>query len=86
MGPVDAGDSDDEGPLSEVPTSKPKVAAGVPAFSMGRPERSGADLFEEENAAVAGEDVTVLLQAENQEFAVKVRAAQRPGRAVPAPT
>jgi len=64
---------DDDVPLNEVLGAKPKAPEGVSAFNLGKSGRSGAEMFEEENAAIAGEDLTVVLQFTDKEFSAQAR-------------
>lgn len=74
-------DEDDDVPLNDVSSVKPKAPDGVSAFQLASSGRSGAEMFEEENAAIAGEDLTVVLQFPDKEISVQVRPA--PPRGVP---
>mmetsp|Transcript_28010 Transcript_28010/g.82329 ORF Transcript_28010/g.82329 Transcript_28010/m.82329 type:complete len:153 (+) Transcript_28010:14-472(+) len=65
-------DDDEDLPLN-VPGEKPKAPDGVHAFQLGHGQKSGAELFEEENAAVAGEEVTVILQMPDKEVPVQMK-------------
>ena len=74
-------DFDDEVPLG-LPSLKPKPPDGVSAFSLGEAPRSAAaDMDEEQNAAIASEDLTVVLQFSDKEVEVPVSAAATPARA-----
>ncbi|KAG8464531.1 hypothetical protein KFE25_009899 [Diacronema lutheri] len=64
---------DDDVPLNEVLGAKPKAPEGVSAFNLGKSGRSGAEMFEEENAAIAGEDLTVVLQFTDKEFSAQMK-------------
>lgn len=88
---------DDDLPLNEPTSVKPKAPDGLNAFHLGV-SRSGVEMEEEENAAIAGEDVTVLLQFPNKEVSVQVsaplpcsfgvspRPRSRPAHRAPRPT
>mmetsp|Transcript_5968 Transcript_5968/g.15289 ORF Transcript_5968/g.15289 Transcript_5968/m.15289 type:complete len:125 (-) Transcript_5968:454-828(-) len=65
-------DDDEDVPLNPAPSEKPKMPEGIAAFSIGN-ARSGADMFEEENAAIAGEDVTIIVQLPDKELEVKMK-------------
>lgn len=73
-------DDDEDVPLNPAPTEKPKVPEGISAFNIAS-ARSGADLFEEESAAIAGEDVTIIVQLPDKELEVKVRGGRGGARA-----
>lgn len=71
-------DDEDDVPLG-LPSVKPKPPEGVSAFSLGQAPPSAADMDEEQNAAIASEDLTVVLQFSDKEVEVPVRApARRP--------
>jgi hypothetical protein len=68
-------DDDDEDLPLGLPSPKPKAPDGVSAFSLGQAPRSAADMDEEQNAAIASEDLTVVLQFSDKEVEVPVSVA-----------
>lgn len=71
-------DEDDEDLPLGLPSVKPKPPDGVSAFSLGQTPPSATDMDEEQNAAIASEDVTVVLQFSDKEVEVPVSVAATP--------